>query len=76
MLQNTSIFRKFALSIAVVSVIGLGLTTYGAIQMDRIDSDYSQLVSVNDPATVKLTRAGRNVSDSAYSAYRVLTYGG
>ncbi|WP_294642213.1 HAMP domain-containing protein, partial [uncultured Aureimonas sp.] len=76
MLQNLTIFRKFTLSIATVGLIGLGLSAYSAVQMDRVDHNYTQLVAVNDPATVKLTRAGRNVSDAAYSAYRVLTYDG
>ncbi|MBB3936574.1 methyl-accepting chemotaxis protein [Aureimonas phyllosphaerae] len=76
MLQNTSIFRKFILAIATVSLIGLGLSTYSAIQMNRIGDDYAAIVDVNDPAVVKLARAGRNVSDAAYSAYKVLAYDG
>ncbi|WP_162239464.1 methyl-accepting chemotaxis protein, partial [Aureimonas sp. Leaf324] len=76
MLQNLTIFRKFTLSIAAVSLIGLGLAAYSAVQMDTIDHDYTHLVTVNDPAAVKLTRAGRNVSDAAYSAYKVLAYDG
>nr|WP_246716834.1 methyl-accepting chemotaxis protein [Aureimonas phyllosphaerae] len=64
------------MSIAAVSLIGLGLSTYGAFQMDRIGRDYSAIIDVNDPAVVKLARAGRNVSDAAYSGYKVIANDG
>ena len=76
MFKNLKTSTKILTLIALVSLIGFALAGFSALQMTKIDRVYTKLVTEDSPAIIKLVRAGRNMSEAAYSAYRVVDYPG
>ncbi len=72
MFKNLKTSTKILTLIALVSLIGFALAGFSALQMTQIDRVYTKLVAEDSPAIIKLVRAGRNMSEAAYSAYRVV----
>ncbi|RYG95557.1 MAG: HAMP domain-containing protein, partial [Alphaproteobacteria bacterium] len=76
MLKNLKISTKIIGTVVGVSLTGLALSGFAATQMSLIDANYSDMVTSRDTAIVKLARAGRNVSEASYSAYKTIAYEG
>ncbi|WP_235919241.1 methyl-accepting chemotaxis protein [Aureimonas psammosilenae] len=76
MLKNFRISTKIIATVVGVSFIGLALSSLAALQIARIDREYSRLVTDQDTAVVDLVRAGRNASEIAYASYKVFAYDG
>ncbi|WHU04731.1 methyl-accepting chemotaxis protein [Sphingomonas sp. NIBR02145] len=76
MLAKFKIPTKILALVAIVASVGFALSLFGSSTLQRIDTNYAELVENRMPVPTELARANRRVSDMAYAGYRALSYDG
>jgi methyl-accepting chemotaxis protein len=76
LLERLSIRTKVLGLLALVSVIAAIVAMQGIRGVTAAESSYSPIVLSENPATVNLVRANRQVVEMVYAGYRALAYDG
>ncbi|WP_152048409.1 methyl-accepting chemotaxis protein [Aureimonas psammosilenae] len=74
MLQHFKISTKIISAVVLVSLIGLTLSFYSAVQMKRMDTSYHYLIDQRDAGVMQVLRASRVTNQIAYAAYMTMAY--
>ncbi|MCK5934455.1 MAG: HAMP domain-containing protein [Fulvimarina manganoxydans] len=75
MLKNLGIPAKIMSVVALVSMIGLGVSIFSALQIQSLDAVYTKAVIRGD-VVYRIARANRRLAEAAYSSYKTLVYDG
>jgi methyl-accepting chemotaxis protein len=75
-LNNVRIGTKFAGAIVVMGLIGLAALLYAERQMQKVDSDYSQVLDTHPKAILAAARAARMANDVVAQTYKIIAYPG
>lgn len=76
LLEKFGIRTKILTLLVITSLVGLVIAIIGLNGIHRTDAVYSQMVHHEDPATAKLIRFNRHVTQMMYASYRTLVYDG
>ena len=75
MLKHLGIPAKIMSVVALVSLLGLGVSMFTVFKIQSLDDAYSRAV-VQSEVIYRVARANRNLAESVYQAYKVLVYDG
>ena len=75
MLKHLGIPAKIMSVVALVSLLGLGVSMFTVFKIQSLDDAYSRAV-VQSEVIYQVARANRNLAESVYQAYKVLVYDG
>ncbi|WP_313009582.1 methyl-accepting chemotaxis protein [Brevundimonas vesicularis] len=76
LLSNIKISTKIVGPLILLALVGLLGAGYSALQMQKLDSEFHELIDVENVAMVRMIRVNRSMQGLAYSTYQTFVYDG
>lgn len=71
MFDNLSIGWKGFLPVGLLAAVALGLVWFAAMKLERLDTEYAELVERHDPALLQMARANARIGDILRLNYQI-----
>jgi methyl-accepting chemotaxis protein len=73
-LKDVRIGTKIVGVVTLVGLLGMAGSLFAALQMQRVDADYSAVIQTRPKAMLAAARAARNANDVIAQTYRLIAY--
>ena len=74
LLDNMKIMPKILITLALLGMVGIAVSIFNARGLARVDEHYSDLVTRQSPATMKIVRSNRMLIENVQDGLAVIAY--